>query len=149
MRAAGGGEKVKTKQNGSSQLWKRMGVGLAATILAGGLVRFCSAGMGAAENPPTASDVKATYAEDLMRLKGVFGVGVGEKGGEEAIVIFVRDDAAKTYVGKLIRDAIEGHPVVITVAQQPGPLRSTPGLSEKNQKNPSGLRRLLARGRAS
>jgi hypothetical protein len=128
---------VKTKQNGSSQLWKRMGVGLAATILAGGLFRFGSVGMDAAENPPTASDVKATYAEDLMRLKGVFGVGVGEKGGEEAIVIFVRDDAAKTYVEKLIRDAIEGHPVVITVAQQPGPLRSNPGSQGKTRRTPA------------
>lgn len=128
---------MKTKQHGRSELWRRMGVGLAATILAGGLLRFGSAVMGAAENPPTASDVKATYAEDLMRLKGVFGVGVGEKDGEEAIVIFVRDDAAKTYVEKLIRDAIEGHPVVITVGQQPGPLRSNPGSQGKTRRTPA------------
>jgi hypothetical protein len=59
-----------------------------------------------------------------MRLKGVFGVGVGEKDGQEALMIFVRDEAAKAYIEKLIRDSIEGHPVVIVVAQQPGALSS-------------------------
>ena len=94
-------------------------------------------GLRAAENPPTASDVKATYAEDLMRLKGVFGVGVGEKGGKEAIVIFVRDAAAKTYVEKLIRDTIEGIPVDIRVAQQLGALRSSRGLQRNTTRTPA------------
>ncbi len=90
---------------------------------------FGSLAVYAAENPPTVSDVKATYAEGLMRLKGVFGVGVGEKDGEEALMIFVRDEAARTYIGKLIRDSIEGHPVLIVVAAQPGALLSRPSPS--------------------
>jgi hypothetical protein len=109
---------------GRGGFFRRAGVGLAATILVVGVLRFPSPAVCAAENPPTVSDVKATYAEGLTRLKGVFGVGVGEKDGEEALVILVRDAASKTYLEKLIRDTIEGHPVVITVAQQPGALRS-------------------------
>jgi hypothetical protein len=116
---------VKTKLVGRRELFLRAGVGLAATVLAAGVLRFGSSAASAADNPPTVSDVKGTYAVDLMRLKGVFGVGVGQKGKEEALVIFVRDAAAKTYIGKLIRDTIEGHPVVILVAQQPGSLRSS------------------------
>jgi hypothetical protein len=106
---------------------RRAGVGLAATLL---VVAVCTA-----ENPPTVSDVKATYAEGLMRLKGVFGVGVGEKGGQEALMIFVRDEAAKTYLEKLIRDSIEGHPVVIVVAQQPGVLHSSGSPSDTAQRS--------------
>ena len=109
---------VKTKLVGRREFFFRAGVGLAVLV-------FGSSAASAADNPPTVSDVKATYAEGLMRLKGVFGVGVGEKDREEALVIFVRDEAAKTYLEKLIRDTIEGHPVVIRVAQQLGLLGSS------------------------
>lgn len=115
---------VKTKLVGRREFFLRAKVGLAATVLAAGVLRVGSSAASAADNPPTVSDVKGTYAVDLMRLKGVFGVGVGQKGKEEALVIFVRDAASKTYLEKLIRDTIEGHPVVIKVAEQPGALRS-------------------------
>ncbi len=126
---------VKSGLHGGGDLFRKMALGLAAAILVVGVLRLPSSAVYAAENPPTVSDVKATYAEGLMRLKGVFGVGVGEKDGEEALMIFVRDEAARTYIGKLIRDSIEGHPVVIVVAVQPGALLShTPSTAQRSWK---------------
>jgi len=68
-----------------------------------------------AEKKPSIEDVQKTYGDDLLKLKGVVGHGIGMKGKEKALKVFVKDDAAKKHLEKLLRDTIEGYPVVIEV----------------------------------
>lgn len=60
-------------------------------------------------------EVQQTYGDDIMKLKGVIGHGIGSKGKEQALVVYVQDATAKKYVGQLLADRIAGYPILIAV----------------------------------
>lgn len=94
---------------------RRVGVGLTATAF-GALFFRGSVARAQADSDCAVVDLQRKYGDDLMKLKGVIGHGIGLKDGKEALMIFVKDEGAAKYIGSLVRDTIEGHPVVIFVS---------------------------------
>jgi hypothetical protein len=58
----------------------------------------------------TIDDVKARFEARLMGLPNVVGVGIGEKGGQQVIKVFVtaKVSAARLAPGELVPEQLEG-----------------------------------------
>ena len=94
---------------------RRVGAGLTATAFGGFFLRSSVATAQDSETPCDAVALQRKYGDDLMKLKGVVGHGTGLKGADESLEVYVKDEEAHKYIENLVRDSIEGHPVVFVV----------------------------------
>jgi len=62
----------------------------------------------------SAAEVKRRHESQLMRMRGVVGVGIGQKDGKDCIRIYVEKDTPK--VRAEIPEALEEIPVEVVVA---------------------------------
>ena len=68
---------------------------------------------------PSVADVKRRHESRLMKMRGVVGVGIGEKDGKEVICVYVADDNPK--IRGALPAALEEVPVEIVVS---GPFKA-------------------------
>jgi hypothetical protein len=65
---------------------------------------------------------KDEYAEDVMKIHGVTTFGVEARGKRKVLLITVQDIDAKLHVQSLVREQIQGYPVVVEVGGIAKPL---------------------------
>jgi hypothetical protein len=60
-------------------------------------------------------DVLRMHDQELRRLPNVTGVGIGQRDGEEVIIVFVKDIGARgpIHSREAIPETLEGYPVEI------------------------------------
>ncbi len=58
---------------------------------------------------------KDEYSADIMKIHGVTSFGVQTRANQKSLVITVQDVDAKLHVQSLVRDQIQGFPVVVEV----------------------------------
>ncbi|MGI0147955.1 MAG: hypothetical protein ACREDF_00280 [Thermoplasmata archaeon] len=63
---------------------------------------------------PSAADVKRRHELELMKMRGVLGVGIGRKDGKDCIRIYVEKDSPK--IRAEIPESLEEIPVEVVVA---------------------------------
>ena len=59
-------------------------------------------------------DVKRRHESRLMKMRGVVGVGIGQKDGQEVIRIYVEEDSPK--ILSALPESLEEVPVEVVVA---------------------------------
>ena len=95
-------------------LWMA-GAGLASMVSMGAMGPGRPRAADGGTRKQSITQVQQMYGSDIMKLKGVVGHGIGLKGGEQALIIYVQDTAAQEYIDMLLADRIAGHPVRIEV----------------------------------
>jgi hypothetical protein len=67
----------------------------------------------------SAREVKRRHESRLMKVRGVVGVGIGEKDGKEVICVYVADDNPK--IREALPAALEEVPIEVIVS---GPFKA-------------------------
>ena len=65
-----------------------------------------------------ANEVKARHEEDLLKMPGVLGVGIGEQNGEVVIKVFVKKQSGSVSAQQAIPGTIDGLKIVTEVTEE-------------------------------
>ena len=65
-----------------------------------------------------AKEVKARHEDDLLKMPGVLGVGIGEQDGEVVIKVFIKKDNHSVNAQRAIPGNIDGLSIVTEVTEE-------------------------------
>ncbi len=63
-------------------------------------------------------EVKARHEDDLLKMPGVLGVGIGEQDGEAVIKVFVKKDSRSAIASRAIPDRVDGFKLITEFTEE-------------------------------